>query len=408
MAVITINSNTLTGIGGFGNVKTAFSNSKQTTSTLLDSLNSLKIKTDSIGNQVDISTSSDCVKRCQVREQNKKSALSVAYDKLDGFISNIEKVDSTVAEKVNELKDEFYGKYTYLKPNCEKNDFEKFVDGTQQLWKNICSVNQAINQFIKNAVDWCKEHWESLLMIITAIVAAVVIVVLCVLTFGAAAVLLSVLVCVLVSVLSQLISDLVVFACTGEWQSTWEDYVGAAFGGIVEGALTLVNPVLGASVGGYYSSMFTESLKNLTGKQNKSVLEIQVNSFINAGISALFSFGGEKIGEKLSPKLSKIKIFERFSGKNSYKVMYERTIKNLQKKVYTKFTIKSVGNGVISQLVEFIPTSILNGFVNYTDIKFEWQKKISNFVNTSVKIVDISFRITFDLFKFYDLSFTGY
>ena len=78
------------------------------------------------------------------REGTKKGSLSLAYEKLDKLISNVGIVDNKVATKVEQLKNNFYSKYSYLKPECEKGAWEKIKDGAKNLWNGICDLGNAI------------------------------------------------------------------------------------------------------------------------------------------------------------------------------------------------------------------------------------------------------------------------
>ena len=47
--------------------------------------------------------------------------------KVGEFISVTEKKDYSVNEQIEKAKEEFYTKYSYLKPECEKMDWKKCV-----------------------------------------------------------------------------------------------------------------------------------------------------------------------------------------------------------------------------------------------------------------------------------------
>ena len=49
--------------------------------------------------------------------------------KVGEFISVTVKKDNSVKELIEKAKEEFYTKYSYLKPECEKNGLEKVCDG---------------------------------------------------------------------------------------------------------------------------------------------------------------------------------------------------------------------------------------------------------------------------------------
>ena len=47
--------------------------------------------------------------------------------KVGEFISVTAKKDNSVKEQIEKAKEEFYTKYSYLKPECEKMDWKKCV-----------------------------------------------------------------------------------------------------------------------------------------------------------------------------------------------------------------------------------------------------------------------------------------
>ena len=70
-------------------------------------------------------TSKQQASNAKNREETKKSSLTSAYEKLDKLISNVGILDNKVATKIEQLKNNFYSKYSYLKPECEKGTWEK-------------------------------------------------------------------------------------------------------------------------------------------------------------------------------------------------------------------------------------------------------------------------------------------
>ena len=56
-------------------------------------------------------------------------------------------------EEINKAKEDFYTKYSYLKPECEKDFIEKVVDT------------------VESAADWCCEHWKLIVTIVIVVVA---------------------------------------------------------------------------------------------------------------------------------------------------------------------------------------------------------------------------------------------
>ena len=91
-------------------------------------------------------------------QERKAEALDAFAKKSEEFISDTYRIDREVGDVVVQLKDDFYKKYSYLKPDSEKNGWEKFCDGC------------------KAVGEWCKEHWK---LIATAVIVVVAVVLLC-------------------------------------------------------------------------------------------------------------------------------------------------------------------------------------------------------------------------------------
>ena len=65
----------------------------------------------------------------------------------------------------DKIKEDFYNKYNYQRPDAEKNGWEAFWD---------------------NAVEWCKEHWQEIVTTVGIIVGAALAIAAVVMTGGAA------------------------------------------------------------------------------------------------------------------------------------------------------------------------------------------------------------------------------
>ncbi|WP_278869978.1 hypothetical protein [Ruminococcus bicirculans (ex Wegman et al. 2014)] len=61
-------------------------------------------------------------------------------------------IDQNAADAINKSKNDFYEKYEYLKPDCEKSWLE-------EKWDSAC--------------EWCKEHWKEILITVTIVIGAV-------------------------------------------------------------------------------------------------------------------------------------------------------------------------------------------------------------------------------------------
>lgn len=79
-------------------------------------------------------------------------------NKLSEFIETAARKDSAAESEIKKSKEDFYTKYSYLKPECEKSPIEHICDG------------------LKSAGEWCKEYWK---FIATVVLVAVAVVFLC-------------------------------------------------------------------------------------------------------------------------------------------------------------------------------------------------------------------------------------
>ena len=151
-------------------------------------------------------------------QEEKVDSLKQVRVNSEQFIEDTYRIDGNVADLVNKRKDDFYGQYKYLKPDCEKNGWEKFKD---------C---------LKKAGEWCKEHWKEVTTVLLVIAAIVVIVVSLVCTTIAVPVLLLALA---KSVLSGVVwggaIGGIISAITGG--SFWEGFKEGAFFGAIGGGI---------------------------------------------------------------------------------------------------------------------------------------------------------------------------
>ena len=93
-----------------------------------------------------ISTSS------QTQEQQ-IAGLEATRKEVNAFIDLTIKRDKSASDAIAKAKDEFYKQYDYLKPECEKSNWEKFCDK------------------LEDVGEWCKEHWKEIVLAIEVIVA---------------------------------------------------------------------------------------------------------------------------------------------------------------------------------------------------------------------------------------------
>ena len=269
----------------------------------------------------------------QIQEQ-KMESLETIRQKTEEFVEEAVRIDEDAADAINQNKEDFYNKYNYLKPDAEKSDWEEFWD---------------------DAAEWCKEHWESICNVVFVIVVAAVVVGICVATCGWLPVAVAAFVGVLVGAGGQLISDVIFWAVTGEWESSLEDYVGAALGGAVGGILMLHpgNITLACLMDGMVSTLFGESLKNLTGRSNKTNAEIWSETLISAGISGLLGKGCEKLSKGAAKSISSaFPRLKRLSGRGSYGAAYQMVLTKLKNNTCKNISLKTLRNGFISGMWE--------------------------------------------------------
>ena len=92
-----------------------------------------------------------------------------------------------------------------------------------------------------------------------------------------------------VNVLGQVVSDVITSIGTGNWQfSSWETYVGAAVGGAVGGWSSLyITPIGGGALGGFISTLTTNGLESITGKNNNLFWDNLKEATLSAVIGGL-------------------------------------------------------------------------------------------------------------------------
>lgn len=132
----------------------------------------------------------------QTQEQ-KVATLESFQKNCERFITDAARIDSNVADIVNQNKDDFYNKYNYLKPECEKSGWEKFCDG------------------VKAVGEWCKENWESIAKIVFTVVIIAALGIASVLTGG-----------VLATILAG---------------AFWGALIGGALGGVMGGITSVIS-----------------------------------------------------------------------------------------------------------------------------------------------------------------------
>lgn len=288
-------------------------------------------------------------------QEEKAESLETFKKNHEEFVQDAVRIDDDVADLIENRKDDFYDKYNYLKPECEKSKWEKIKDGC------------------KKTVEWCKENWESLVNIVLVAVAVAVFIGLSIMTFGASAVVLAAAIGAFVSMLGQFIGDVIAWRKSGKWTGTWEDYFGAALGGGVAGVALLYTRVvpekyikiIACASDAAVSEFYIQNMKNLMGKQDKANSEIWWETLQAAGIAGalggLYEMATGKLTKTISKTFSDIPALRRLSGRGSYEASYKMVLTKLMNKQIRNFTKKTVINGVVSGLIGDLLKNIGDG-----------------------------------------------
>ena len=137
---------------------------KQTVTDYKTELFSLKAKTLTVNKSIcNLDYVISSIQTSSQTQEQKVTSLDTLNNKCEDFIEDASRIDSNVADVVNQRKNDFYDKYYYLKPECEKSGWEKYIkDNAIAAW------------------EWCKENWKTVIKIIVVIVlVAVSVVLLC-------------------------------------------------------------------------------------------------------------------------------------------------------------------------------------------------------------------------------------
>ena len=149
-------------------------------------------------------------------QDEKKTALETFEKAVEVFVEDTERIDEKVATEINKNKDDFYEKYSYLKPNCEKTGWKKFCEGC------------------KKVLQWCKEHWK---LVVTGTLVALAIAALIFFSGGTATPVIALVLAaakgVLIGASVGGLSGGIGSIITGE--SFWEGAEDGAFGGSIAG-----------------------------------------------------------------------------------------------------------------------------------------------------------------------------
>ena len=246
MATIALYKDKLNGVGGLiDNIIKSSNNLDTQLGTLKSTLQGVSNSTYNLQDTVNSISSSSKT------EKEKVNDLKKLNKQVTEFITTTVKRDNSARDEINKSKKDFYAKYNYLKPDCEKNAIEKIVDK------------------VEKAAEWCAKHWK---LIATAVI-VVVAVALIATGVGAA-----------------IGGTLLVGAC-------WGAITGAVIGGVAGGINSIKNGgsffegfengsfdgAVGGMIGGAISGAFAAGLAFKPG------LSLASSILKNAGVGALSS-----------------------------------------------------------------------------------------------------------------------
>lgn len=369
MATIVLYRDKLNSIGeSIRNNVSASNNLNSQLSSLKSTLQGINSSTYNLQDTIDNISSSTKTEKEKVKDLNKLSK------KVDEFISVTVNRDNSAKEMIEKSKKEFYTKYLYLKPNCEKSGLEKICDG------------------LKSTGRWFKDNIKELIVVGLAAAAIVAVVALAVFTFGAGAVIIAAAVGAVAGLASQLITDIVGGFTTGEFQfSSPLDYFASAAGGTIGGILML--PTGGvAGVSAFASKVFgkfalaaiadifvstslSEGIPMVLSREKLSLgqwgSDVAVGTVLSLALAK--GFGGFTTKFNKGLKNTGFKITERFAGTHSYRADYSRSIKRLinGNSSFKNITYKTYRNGFMAEFTENIFVNPTNGAlgVGWDEIK---------------------------------------
>ncbi len=192
----------------------------------------------------------DSISSSSKSEKSKIEDLKRLNNKLSEFIETAARKDSAAESEIKKSKEDFYTKYSYLKPECEKSPIEHICDGVQ------------------SAADWCKEHWK---FIATVVRVAVAVVLLC------------------TGVGSGLGAEIIAGAC-------WGAILGACIGGVSGGVESVANG--GSFLEGFEDGALSGAISGAIGGAAFAGLG-QLGAVAGKGIKCMSGFG-KKIPETIT------------------------------------------------------------------------------------------------------------
>ncbi len=260
------------------------------------------------------------------------------------IVDNGNELEYTKNESIAKLNPFRYRSYCYdeetnlyyLNSRYYDPETSRFINSDDISTLNVTQIaTNGLNLFaycLNNPVNESDENGYFLSWLIGLIVAAVVV------AFANTAV--------------QLGSDLINYAITGQWNSGWEDYLGAFLGGLAGGAvffLTGFNAQFAFGTIGFVETLSTNLLTNATGKTDDSILSIIGKSLASGLFNLTLGKGFNKV-----PGITK--------GINSYMAVFKSGLTKLSHGTARKMSIKVITKGIFGSFI-FRGAGVLSGFL---------------------------------------------
>lgn len=161
MATIALYANKINRISGL------IKDVKNSVTDYKSELSALKTKSLTINKSVcNLDDIISTIKTSSQTQEQKITSLETFSKNSEVFVSDVVRIDSDAADIIKQRKDDFYDRYDYLKPECEKSNWEKAGDA------------------LESACEWCKDNWKSIGKILIAVVIIVALGIATVLTGG--------------------------------------------------------------------------------------------------------------------------------------------------------------------------------------------------------------------------------
>jgi RHS repeat-associated protein len=147
----------------------------------------------------------------------------------------------------------------------------------------------------------------------------------------------------IINIGSVLISDLINYAKTNNWElSSWQQYVGAAFGGAIGGIISIWNPALGIAMSNMLDILTSELLEISIGDNKNNI------NWFNIFTSTILSVG---IGLLLGKLTQVVPITGLTKGSHSIQQVSKTIITKALNKTISTMSLKSFGKILIYNVI---------------------------------------------------------